>query len=159
MSKSLGNVIDPLEVINGCTLQALQDRLDSGNLAAKEIERAKTNNQQEFPDGIPECGSDALRFGLLAYTVQGRDINLDVKRVVGYRQFGNKLWNVIKFALKFVDDFSPTPTLLQDLMGSGKMAIRDKFMVSRLMVGAETVNEYLATYRFGDAQQAAGRND
>mmetsp|Transcript_17994 Transcript_17994/g.29072 ORF Transcript_17994/g.29072 Transcript_17994/m.29072 type:complete len:1073 (+) Transcript_17994:108-3326(+) len=155
MSKSLGNVIDPLEVINGCSLQSLQDRLDGGNLPQKEIARAKKNNELEFPDGIPECGSDALRFGLLAYTVQGRDINLDVKRVVGYRNFCNKMWNTTKFALHYVDDFHPTPTLLEDLMASGKMAIRDKFMISRLMNGVQAVNENFSNYKFGDAQQAA----
>jgi valyl-tRNA synthetase len=155
MSKSIGNVIDPLEVINGCSLQALQDRLDAGNLPKKEVIRGKKNNEQEFPDGIPECGTDALRFGLLSYTVQGRDINLDVKRVVGYRSFCNKLWNATRFALQFVEDFSPTPTLLDDLMSSGKMSIRDKFMISRLMKVSENINEYFSNYRFGDAQQAS----
>ena len=155
MSKSLGNVIDPLEVIHGCSLDTLQGRLTGGNLPAKEMERAKQMMNTEFPDGIPECGSDALRFGLLAYTVQGRDINLNVKRVVGYRNFCNKLWNVIKFALQFVDDFSPTPTLLADLMSSGKMAIRDKYMISKVMSTSEAVNDFLKAYRFGDAQQAA----
>jgi hypothetical protein len=58
-----------LQVINGCTLESLQDRLEKGNLPKKEIERTKKANEKEFPDGIPECGSDALRFGLLAYTV------------------------------------------------------------------------------------------
>lgn len=154
MSKSLGNVIDPLEVIDGCSLQALQDRLDAGNLPGKEIERAKKNNEAEFPSGIPECGSDALRFGLLAYTVQGRDINMDVSRVVSYRMFGNKLWNATKFALQFVSDFAPTPTLLDDVMSSGKMALRDKFMISRLMNGTKAVNDFLSNYKFGDAQQA-----
>jgi len=155
MSKSLGNVIDPLEVIKGCSLETLQGRLTGGNLPHKEMERAKNNMQEEFPDGIPECGSDALRFGLLAYTVQGRDINLDVKRVVGFRNFCNKLWNVIKFALNIVDDFSPTADLLGDLMSSGKMAIRDKNMISKLMTAVEKVNDCLDNYRFGDAQQAA----
>lgn len=155
MSKSIGNVIDPLEVINGCTLQKLQDRLESGNLPQKEIARAKKNNAEEFPDGIPECGSDALRFGLLAYCSQGRDINLDVKVVVSYRKFCNKLWNATRFALKYIEDFQPTPTLLDDLMASGKMAIRDKFMISRLMKGVESVNENFASYKFGDAQQAS----
>jgi valyl-tRNA synthetase len=78
MSKSLGNVIDPLEVINGCTLDSLHAKLDGGNLPPKEIARAKKEQTADFPDGIPECGSDALRFGLLAYTVQGRDISLDI---------------------------------------------------------------------------------
>ena len=89
MSKFLGNIIDPLEVINGCTLQSLQDRLEGGNLPPKEVTKAKKNNELEFPTGIPECGSDALRFGLLAYTVQGRDINLDVNRVVSYQAIAN----------------------------------------------------------------------
>jgi valyl-tRNA synthetase len=155
MSKSLGNVIDPLEVIDGCSLQSLQDRLDTGNLSAKEVARTKKNNELEFPDGIPECGSDALRFGLLAYTVQGRDINLDVKRVVAYRLFCNKLWNATKFALQFVVDFTPTPTLLDDLVASGRMAPRDKFMISRLMNGTKSVNECFKKYKFGDAQRAA----
>jgi len=154
MSKSLGNVIDPLEVIGGCSLQALQDRLDGGNLPAKEVARAKKNNQEEFPDGIPECGSDALRFGLLAYTVQGKDINLDVKRVVGYRNFCNKMWNSTRFALMYLKDFQPTPTLLDDLMSSGKMSIRDKFMISRLMKGIEGIDTNLTDYTFGNAQQA-----
>jgi len=155
MSKSLGNVIDPLEVIHGCTLEALQSRLDNGNLPQKEVARTKKNNEKQFPDGIPECGSDALRFGLLAYTVQGRDINLDVKIVVGYRNFCNKLWNATRFALRYLENFAPTPTLIDDLMSSGKMANRDKYMISRLMKGVEAVNENFSNYKFGDAQQAA----
>jgi valyl-tRNA synthetase len=155
MSKSLGNVIDPLEVINGCTLDTLLEKIDGGNLPPKEVARAKKDQQTDFPDGIPECGSDALRFGLLAYTVQGRDVNLDMKRVVGYRLFCNKLWNATRFALQFVSDFQPTPTILEDLMSSGKMAVRDKFIISRLMACSGTVNDCFATYKFGDAQQAA----
>lgn len=155
MSKSLGNVIDPLEVINGCTLNTLLSKLDAGNLPLKEVERAKKDQQADFPEGIPECGSDALRFGLLAYTVQGRDVNLDMKRVVGYRMFCNKLWNATRFALQFVSDFQPTPNLLEHLMDSGKMAVRDKFIVSKLMACCETVNDCFRNYKFGDAQQAA----
>lgn len=154
MSKSLGNVIDPLEVIHGCSLESLQARIDSGNLPPKEVTRAKKNNEAEFPEGIPECGSDALRFGLLAYTVQGRDINMDLTRIISYRMFCNKLWNATRFALQFVADFAPSSTLLDDLMASGKMATRDKFMISRLMKGTQSVNDYLSKYRFGDAQQA-----
>merc|ERR1711937_987596 len=122
MSKSLGNVIDPLEVINGCTLEHLLKKLEAGNLPAKEVAKCKQDLIEDFPDGIPECGSDALRFGLLAYTVQGRDVNLDIKRVVGYRNFCNKLWNATRFALQFISDFIPTVTLLEDVMSSGKMA-------------------------------------
>ena len=155
MSKSLGNVIDPLEVINGCTLEHLLKKLEAGNLPAKEVEKSKADQRKDFPDGIPECGSDALRFGLLAYTVQGRDVNLDLNVVVGYRNFCNKLWNATRFAIQFVSDFNPTPTLLDDLMASGKMAIRDKFIISRLMNTCDTVNTCLKEYKFGDAQRAS----
>jgi valyl-tRNA synthetase len=71
MSKSLGNVIDPMEVIYGCSLEELHQKIRDGNLPAKEVETAIKGQKLDFPDGIPECGADALRFGLLAYTVQG----------------------------------------------------------------------------------------
>lgn len=99
MSKSTGTVIDPLHVMDGVTLEQLNAELHTGNLDPKEISRATNSQRQEFPNGIAACGSDALRFGLLAYTAQGRNINLDVQRIVGYRMFGNKIWNAAKFAL------------------------------------------------------------
>jgi valyl-tRNA synthetase len=61
-----------------------------------QVKKATEGQKLDFPEGIPECGADALRFGMLAYTVQGRDVNLDIKRVVGYRQFCNKLWNAVR---------------------------------------------------------------
>jgi valyl-tRNA synthetase len=70
MSKSLGNVIDPLEVVDGATLEQLHQKLEAGNLDPKEVKRAMEGQKQEYPHGIPECGSDALRYGLLAYTIQ-----------------------------------------------------------------------------------------
>jgi len=152
MSKSLGNVIDPLEVIDGCTLESLHKKLEAGNLPLKEIEKAKKDQSDDFPDGIPECGSDALRFGLLAYTVQGRDVNLDIKRVVGYRNFCNKLWNATKFALQFLDDFVPKENLLKNLMESDCVNLRDRFIISKLMSACDKVNNHLKNYRFGDAQ-------
>lgn len=67
MSKSLGNVIDPVEIIDGTTLEKLKEKVISGNLPQHEVERAIKEKEKDFADGIPECGSDALRFGLLAY--------------------------------------------------------------------------------------------
>lgn len=84
MSKSLGNVIDPMDVITGITLEDLHRQLQDGNLDPKEIEKAKQGQKQDYPDGIPECGTDALRFALCAMC-SGRDINLDILRVQGYR--------------------------------------------------------------------------
>jgi valyl-tRNA synthetase len=109
MSKSLGNVIDPLDVMMGISLEGLHQTLAAGNLDPREIERAKAGQKADYPEGIPECGADAMRFALCAYTSQGRDINLDVKRVVGYRHFCNKMWNAVKFSLNVLgDNFVPS---------------------------------------------------
>ena len=99
MSKSLGNVIDPLDVIRGISLEALHDKLEEGNLDEKEITKAKAGQKKDFPKGIPQCGTDALRFALCAYSGGGRDINLDILRVEGYRKFGNKIFNATRFAM------------------------------------------------------------
>ena len=108
MSKSLGNVIDPVDVIQGVSLEKLHEQLLGGNLDEKEITKAKQGQKKAFPKGIPQCGADALRFALCAYTTGGRDINLEVLRVEGYRKFCNKIFNATKFAmLKFDESFVP----------------------------------------------------
>ena len=71
MSKSLGNVIDPMDVINGISLEELHAQLLTSNLDPKEIEKAKAGQKQDYPNGIPECGTDALRFALLSYMTHG----------------------------------------------------------------------------------------
>ncbi|XP_065085504.1 valine--tRNA ligase [Ochlerotatus camptorhynchus] len=101
MSKSLGNVIDPMDVITGISLEGLHLQLQDSNLDPREIEKAQAGQKQDYPNGIPECGTDAMRFALCAYNTQGRDINLDIMRVQGYRFFCNKLWNATKFALMY----------------------------------------------------------
>lgn len=109
MSKSLGNVVDPVEVINGISLEGLHKRLEEGNLDQTELKVAKEGQKKDFPSGIPECGADALRFALVSYTAQSDKINLDILRVVGYRQWCNKLWNAVRFAMsKLGDDYVPT---------------------------------------------------
>ncbi|XP_034193074.1 valyl-tRNA synthetase [Osmia lignaria lignaria] len=103
MSKSLGNVIDPMDVINGISLENLHKQLMNSNLEPKELQRAIEGQKRDYPQGIPECGTDALRFALCAYTMQGRDINLDINRVQGYRFFCNKIWNAAKFCFMYLD--------------------------------------------------------
>lgn len=110
MSKSLGNVIDPLDVISGVELQALHDKLLSGNLATSEVKKATAYQKSAFPQGIPECGSDALRFGLIACCTTGGDLNVDVKVIHVYRRFCNKIWNACKYVvgkLETVKEFVP----------------------------------------------------
>lgn len=75
MSKSLGNVIDPIDVMEGCTLQALHDQLAAGNLDAKEIIKAQAGQAKDFPKGIPQCGTDALRFALCGYSSGGQSLS------------------------------------------------------------------------------------
>jgi valyl-tRNA synthetase len=87
MSKSLGNVIDPIDIMQGITLQELNDKLRLGNLDPKELKTAEKYQKSSFPQGIPECGADALRMALVGYTTGGGDIAFDVSVIHGYRKF------------------------------------------------------------------------
>lgn len=109
MSKSLGNVIDPTDVIQGITLEALQQSLQTGNLDKAELKKAMDAQKADYPNGIPECGADALRFTLCSYVAQGRDVNMSISKVETFRKFCNKLWNVTKFALSKFEGFQPSP--------------------------------------------------
>lgn len=138
MSKSLGNVVDPIDVIEGISLEDLHSKLYGGNLDPREIEKAKTGQQESYPNGIPQCGTDALRFALCAYTTGGRDINLDILRVDGYRKFCNKIYQATKFALmRLGDDYVPAPT--EGL--SGKESLVEKWILHKLTVTNKIVNE------------------
>jgi len=151
MSKSLGNVIDPLDVIYGISLEDLHKQLLDGNLDAKEIERARQGQVVDFPNGIPECGTDALRFALCAYTLQGRDINLDVMRIQGYRFFCNKLWNATKFALTNLGDGYVPPEVLEL---DGRENLLDRWILSRLSNAVQVCNEAFEKYEFPTATTA-----
>jgi len=152
MSKSLGNIIDPLDVITGISLPDLMGRLDEYNLDPKELEKAKKGQKEMYPDGIPECGTDAMRFALCAYTLQGRDINLDVLRMQGYRHFCNKLWNATKFAMRnFTSEFVPRSNL-KEL--SGQETPMDLWILSRLSVAADLCDEAFKSYEFPKATTA-----
>uniref|UniRef100_A0A2P2KHN1 Valine--tRNA ligase, mitochondrial n=2 Tax=Rhizophora mucronata TaxID=61149 RepID=A0A2P2KHN1_RHIMU len=147
MSKSLGNVIDPLEVINGTTLAGLHKRLEEGNLDSNELVTAKEGQKKDFPDGIAECGADALRFALISYTAQSDKINLDIKRVVGYRQWCNKLWNAVRFAMSKLEvGYTPPSTILPETMPSSC-----KWIISVLNRAISTTVAAMDSYEFSDA--------
>lgn len=155
MSKSLGNIIDPVDVIKGKSLPELQKMLDESNLEPAEIERAKAAQKIDFPDGIPACGTDALRFTLCDYTGQGRDINLDIKRVEGYRTFCNKLWNALKFSLDKLQpsgDVKFVPMRQHEI--TGKESRLDLWLLSRLYTATETCNKGFEEYNFHLATSA-----
>ena len=149
MSKSLGNVIDPLDVIQGISLDGLQERLDQGNLDPKEVAKAKEGQKRDFPQGIPECGTDALRFALAAYCSQGRDINLNVLRVEGYRHFCNKLWNATKFGMTNLTGYVPAP-----LPPCSELASQDRWILSKLQKAIGEANKGMQDYDFGTATTA-----
>ncbi|VDO96230.1 unnamed protein product [Heligmosomoides polygyrus] len=166
MSKSLGNVIDPLDVIRGVTLEDLNRQLTTGNLDAKELAIAQAGQARDYPkvqnfvhllfyacsstsnvEGIPECGTDALRFALLAYTSQGRDINLDVLRVQGYRFFCNKIWQAVRFTLmQLGSEYRPEPFKL-----TGKESKVDLWILSRAAHAVNRCNAGMDAYNFTQA--------
>ncbi|XP_065342527.1 valine--tRNA ligase isoform X2 [Cloeon dipterum] len=150
MSKSLGNVIDPMDVITGISLEDLHKTLEGSNLDPKEIDKAKAGQKQDYPNGIPECGADAMRFALCAYLGQGRDINLDILRVQGYRFFCNKLWNAAKFSLShFSSDFKPVAEIK-----SLSLSSIDRWMLSRVAYAVETCQKGFESYDFPAATTA-----
>uniref|UniRef100_A0A803SSC4 valine--tRNA ligase n=1 Tax=Anolis carolinensis TaxID=28377 RepID=A0A803SSC4_ANOCA len=131
MSKSLGN--------------GLHAQLLDSNLDPAEIERAKQGQKSDYPNGIPECGTDALRFALCAYTSQGRDINLDVNRILGYRHFCNKLWNATKFAIRGLGEGFQPQTRPEP---SGSESLIDRWILSRLSHAVELCDTGFQAYDF-----------
>ncbi|PVG02364.1 putative VAS1-valyl-tRNA synthetase [Serendipita vermifera] len=152
MSKSLGNVIDPVDVIEGAPLEKLHEQLLSGNLPQHEIELAKKGQKADFPRGIPQCGTDALRFALCAYSSGGRDINLEINRVEGYRKFCNKVWNATRFAmLKLDGDFVP-PTTTKP---TGQETLVERWVYHKLNEATTDLNKALTERNFMAATTAA----
>ncbi|XP_055691669.1 valine--tRNA ligase [Lutzomyia longipalpis] len=150
MSKSLGNVIDPMDVITGIALEDLHKQLLESNLDPKEVDKAIAGQKRDYPNGIPECGTDAMRFALCSYMTQGRDINLDILRVQGYRFFCNKLWNAARFALTYLtgDVYAPIEGL------TGQESNMDLWILSRLATTIETCNSSFEAYEFAAATNA-----
>ncbi|KAL1986934.1 hypothetical protein VTN96DRAFT_5351 [Rasamsonia emersonii] len=148
MSKSLGNVIDPLDVMEGIELQKLHDKLLTGNLAEKEIATATKYQKKAFPKGIPECGADALRFSLVAYTTGGGDIAFDVLVIHGYRRFCNKIYQATKYVLgKLGDDFKP----LDVPSKTGRESLAERWILHKFNTAAKEANEALEAREFSVA--------
>lgn len=154
MSKSLGNVIDPADIIQGSSLDALQTRVKSSALAPSEMEAALQANALDFPKGIPPCGTDALRFALCAYTAQGRDINLSVDRVVGYSAFCNKIWNATKFVTSHLLEAEEQDTPLEGNLLSHAASGIDSWILSRLCSTCDAVHAGFCSYNMSQVTSA-----
>uniref|UniRef100_A0A4W6DA42 Valine--tRNA ligase, mitochondrial n=1 Tax=Lates calcarifer TaxID=8187 RepID=A0A4W6DA42_LATCA len=123
MSKSLGNVIDPLDVIHGVSLERLQEKVTEGNLDPRERLVAMEAQRKDFPKGIPQCGTDALRFALCSHKMQGEDISLSISQVLSCRHFCNKMWQTLRFTLGVLGDNTAATTPLSSM---------DRWICSRL---------------------------
>ncbi|KAK4043090.1 tRNA synthetases class I-domain-containing protein [Parachaetomium inaequale] len=154
MSKSLGNVLDPVAVMEGISLEALQESLKAGNLDEAEYTTASKNQKLSFPNGIPECGADALRFSLISYTTGGGDVNFDIKVMAGYRRFCNKIYQATKFVLgKLPADYVPPPKLAK----TGKESLAERWILYRLNAAARAVHDALDKREFSRSAQAVYR--
>ena len=150
MSKSLGNVIDPIQVIEGCTLEELYAQLESGNLDPREVKIAKEGQKRDFPQGIPECGTDALRFSLCSYvSSQMRDVNLDISKVHSIRKFCNKIWNAFKFAMGNLGESFTPKAIVPEALGKA-----DAWILQRLDETVAEVNSEIGAYNLMNATNA-----
>ncbi|XP_036212389.1 valine--tRNA ligase, mitochondrial isoform X7 [Myotis myotis] len=128
MSKSLGNVLDPRDIIRGAELQVLQEKLRDGNLDPAELAIAAAAQRKDFPHGIPECGTDALRFALCSHGALAGDLHLSVSEVLSSRHFCNKVWNALRFIFSALgENFTPQPA--EELCPASPM---DAWILSRL---------------------------
>ena len=155
MSKTKGNVIDPLDVVHGASIEKLLERVDVEK-PPTDHEQLKKTLRKNFKDGIKPMGADALRFALAALNTSGSRIKLSVERVETYRNFINKLWNASRFALQNLDGFDAErfAAHLTTVDGRGQLAMADRWLLSRLQHAAEAVDVALEGFKFNDAANA-----
>jgi valyl-tRNA synthetase len=147
MSKSKGNVIDPLDIVDGIALEDLVRKRTTGLMQPRLAPAIEKSTRKAFPEGIAAHGTDALRFSFAALATQSADLRFDLARVGGYRNFCNKLWNASRFVLMTVEG-------QETAQGTPEPGVADRWILSRLGTMLGTVDEAFAQYRFDYAATA-----
>ncbi len=147
MSKSKGNVLDPIDLIDGIELETLVSKRTSGMMQPHLAEKIENQTRKDFPDGIPAFGTDALRFTFASLASTGRDINFDLGRIEGYRNFCNKIWNAARYVLMHTEDKDCGQLDYKNGSGEIELTAADRWILSRLQQTSQIAEEAIKNYR------------